>query len=58
LCQGSWENRWVKNQNAFADGTRVAVADFNGNQWWIATHVEDVSEDELAKRATAAKAKH
>ena len=27
------------------------VQDASGNQWWIATHIEDVSADELAKRA-------
>ena len=28
-----------------------AVEDCCGNQWWIATHVEDVPEDELQRRA-------
>ena len=27
------------------------VMDPTGNQWWIATHVEDVSPEEMAKRA-------
>lgn len=27
------------------------VRDPVGNQWWIATHVEDLSEEEMAKRA-------
>jgi PhnB protein len=27
------------------------VTDPGGNQWWIATHIEDVPEDELKKRA-------
>jgi PhnB protein len=31
-----------------------AVTDESGNQWWVATHVEDVSEEELAKRAREA----
>jgi hypothetical protein len=26
-----------------------------GNQWWIATHKEDVSHEEMVKRAQAAK---
>lgn len=26
------------------------VRDAWGNQWWLATHVEDVSEEEMAKR--------
>ena len=33
-------------------GDRVAsIKDFAGNKWTIATHVEDVSADELARRA-------
>jgi PhnB protein len=31
-----------------------AVEDAFGNQWWISTHVEDVSSEELEKRAKAA----
>lgn len=27
------------------------VTDPCGNQWWIATHIEDVAEEELARRA-------
>ena len=39
-------------------GDRVgAVKDPSGNQWWIATHKEDVPEDELARRAMAARGK-
>ena len=30
------------------------VKDPSGNQWWIGTHVEDVSEAEMAKRSAAA----
>jgi PhnB protein len=38
-------------------GDRVAsIKDFTGNKWMIATHVEDVSADELAKRAQKAMA--
>jgi PhnB protein len=38
-------------------GDRVgAVKDFAGNQWWIATHTQDVPEEELTKRAAAARA--
>jgi hypothetical protein len=29
------------------------VKDQSGNQWWIATHIEDVSPEELAKREEA-----
>ena len=36
-------------------GDRSAgVEDGAGNQWWIATHVEDVPPEELAKRAAEA----
>jgi uncharacterized glyoxalase superfamily protein PhnB len=38
-------------------GDRVAtVRDFAGNSWWIATHVEEVSSDELERRAEKAMA--
>ena len=30
-----------------------AVEDSQGNQWWIATHVEDVSPEEIERRAKA-----
>jgi PhnB protein len=36
-------------------GDRSAgVRDPGGNQWWFATHVEDVAEDELARRLRSA----
>ena len=28
-----------------------AVEDAAGNQWWIATHIEDMSDEELIERA-------
>ncbi len=38
-------------------GDRVAtIKDFAGNKWWIATHVEDVSAEEIEKRFHQAKA--
>jgi len=30
------------------------VTDMCGNQWWIATHIEDVSEEELERRSKLA----
>jgi hypothetical protein len=30
--------------------TLSGIKDPSGNTWWIATHVEDVSEDELRRR--------
>jgi uncharacterized glyoxalase superfamily protein PhnB len=36
-------------------GDRSAgVKDRFGNQWWLATHIEDVSPEEMEKRAAAA----
>lgn len=35
----------------FYGDRNAGVKDFAGNQWWIATHVEDVSPEELKKRA-------
>jgi uncharacterized glyoxalase superfamily protein PhnB len=35
----------------FYGDVNAAVEDSNGNQWWIATHVEDVSPEELERRA-------
>ena len=36
-------------------GDRTAgVEDPLGNQWWIGTHIEDVSPEEIARRAKAA----
>jgi PhnB protein len=32
------------------------VEDAFGNQWWVSTHIEDVSSEELEKRMKAAKA--
>jgi uncharacterized glyoxalase superfamily protein PhnB len=31
------------------------VKDHAGNQWWFATHIEDVSTEEIARRASAMK---
>jgi uncharacterized glyoxalase superfamily protein PhnB len=37
----------------FYGDRNAGVKDFAGNQWWIATHIEDVSPEELEKRAKA-----
>jgi PhnB protein len=34
------------------------VKDPGGNQWWIATHIEDVGDEELNRRAAEWSAKH
>lgn len=36
--------------NEFYGDRVAAVEDKWGNVWWLATHVEDVSEDELKRR--------
>ncbi len=39
--------------NEFYGDRSAGVQDASGNQWWIATHVEDVSEEEMKKRQEA-----
>jgi len=42
----------ISEPNAQFYGDRSGgVEDPCGNQWWIATHVEDVSSEEMEKRA-------
>ena len=38
-------------ENQFYGDRMAGVRDAFGYQWWIATHVEDVPEDELTRRA-------
>jgi PhnB protein len=42
----------------FHGDRNAGVKDAAGNYWWIATHVEDVPPDELARRAEAASKAH
>ncbi len=42
-----------KPETMFYGDRSGAVADPCGNQWWIATHVEDVPPEELKKRMQA-----
>ena len=42
-------------QDMFYGDRSGAVEDRFGNKWWIATRKENVSEDELAKRAAKVK---
>jgi PhnB protein len=37
--------------NQFYGDRNAGVEDPTGNQWWIATHVEDVSPEEMQRRA-------
>jgi PhnB protein len=39
--------------NQFYGDRRGGVQDLCGNNWWIATHVEDVSEEEMKRRLAA-----
>ena len=39
--------------NQFYGDRNAGVSDPNGNQWWIATHVEDMTPEELQRRAAA-----
>jgi PhnB protein len=39
--------------NQFYGDRHAGVADPVGNHWWIATHIEDVLPEELARRAEA-----
>lgn len=41
--------------NEYYGDRSAGVEDAWGNQWWLATHVEDVSPEELERRAAAAK---
>lgn len=43
-------------ENQFYGDRSAGVRDSTGNLWWIATHVEDVPEEELAKRMAEASA--
>lgn len=41
----------LEPMNQFYGDRNAGVEDPNGNQWWIATHVEDVSPEEMQRRA-------
>jgi PhnB protein len=43
----------MEPMDAFWGDRMGGVKDSSGNCWWIATHVEDVSQEEIAKRAQA-----
>lgn len=40
-------------ENTFYGDRSAGVDDPHGNQWWLATHVEDVSEEEMKRRHEA-----
>jgi len=41
----------IEPANQFYGDRHACVKDSAGNQWWIATRVEDVSPEELNRRA-------
>jgi PhnB protein len=45
----------VAPSDMFYGDRTAAVQDASGNKWWLATHKEDVSHDEIVKRAAAAR---
>jgi PhnB protein len=53
LAQGATPVRPVADQ--FYGDRSGGVKDHAGNLWWFATHVEDVSPDEIARRAASMK---
>jgi PhnB protein len=55
LAAGAKELRPVQNQ--FYGDRSGSFQDPFGHVWHVATHVEDVAPDEIAKRAAAAMAK-
>jgi uncharacterized glyoxalase superfamily protein PhnB len=44
----------VKPTDMFYGDRTAAFQDASGNKWWVATHKEDVPQEELLKRAAAA----
>ena len=42
-------------QDQFYGDRTAGVVDKSGNQWWLGTHIEDMSEEELQRRHTAAR---
>ena len=51
IAAGAQSQRMPENQ--FYGDRSAGVVDAFGNQWWLATHVEDVSEEEMEKRMAA-----
>ena len=39
--------------DTFYGNRESGVKDFWGNSWWVATHIEDVSEEEIQRRENA-----
>ena len=43
-------NRSVEPKDQFYGDRVGAVRDLTGNQWWIATHKEEMSSEEMTRR--------
>jgi PhnB protein len=41
----------MEPQDQFWGDRQGSIKDFAGNEWWIATHIEEVSPEEMEKRA-------
>jgi PhnB protein len=41
----------MEPQNMYYGDRHAGVKDFCGNSWWIGTHIEDVSDEEIQNRA-------
>lgn len=48
----------MQPEDQFWGDRNAGVKDASGNYWWIATHQEDVSPEELAKREAAFMSQH
>jgi uncharacterized glyoxalase superfamily protein PhnB len=44
----------MEPMDMFYGDRNAGVRDFAGNEWWIATHIEDVAPEELERRAAEA----
>ncbi len=47
----------MEPMDMFYGDRNAGVRDFAGNEWWIATHIEDVPPDELERRGREAMAR-
>ena len=56
LAAGATSVREVADQ--FYGDRSGAVQDASGMQWYISTHIEDVTDEEMARRAAALKDQH
>ena len=48
-------NSMKEPADQFYGDRTAAVMDMSGNQWWLATHTEDIAPDEMERRHKAAR---